>query len=159
MQHRLLSLVTNARMLQVNQAWDGFAGDRIWAEPVGKEIWAKPLPEHTVGVVLFNRNGTTVQCMASSPIQAPCDDDPASATAAGGAQDITLHFDLIAHWLMPTGASSAINMQCQVIDVYGGNEDAGTDKALGSFTGSFTAKMVPAHGVAFVLVGNCTSSQ
>jgi hypothetical protein len=124
--------------------------------------------------------------MASAPIEAPCDDDPASATAAGGAQDITLNFELLVHWLMSTmdvyidvdvdmnmnagrdvadtnstsssslRNSPAARMQCQVVDIYGGNEDAGTSRALGSFTGSFTAKMVPAHGVAFVLVGNCT---
>ena len=43
MQPRLLALVKNRLMLDVNQAWEGFAGDRIWTGGVGLEVWAKPI--------------------------------------------------------------------------------------------------------------------
>ena len=89
-QQRLLGIVRNPVVMAVNQAYaNGFAGDRIATAATGKEIWAKPLPHHETAVVLFNRNGTTYECMAASPIDAPCDDVP---NATRGAQSITLPF-------------------------------------------------------------------
>ena len=98
-QPRLLGLLKNAAMLKVNQAYTlGFAGDRIESHAVGKELWAKPLPGGEAAVALFNRNGTTFKCMASSPIDCPCDD---YANETSGAQSLTLDFSSLARrgWL------------------------------------------------------------
>ena len=93
-QPRLLGLLKNAAMLKVNQAYTlGFAGDRIESHAVGKELWAKPLPGGEAAVALFNRNGTTFKCMASSPIDCPCDD---YANETSGAQSLTLDFSSLA---------------------------------------------------------------
>ena len=69
----------------------------------------------------------TAQCNAATPIDAPCDDDPALAKAY--AQEITLHFDLIAKWLLLAGAGlsggesrgeRALELSCDIADVFGG---------------------------------------
>ena len=109
MQQRLLDILLNEDMLTVNQEYSTahrFAGDRIWTAAVGREVWAKPLPGGRVGVVLFNRNGTTSRCDVHAPpysgsLEAPCDDN---ATEAAGAQSLVLSFDTLPmEWLIPGG--------------------------------------------------------
>ena len=166
-QKRLLGIVANPTMMEVDQAYtNGFAGDRIASEASGKEIWAKPLVGHTTAVVLFNRAGQTFKCMATSSIDAPCDDYP---NATSGAQPITLDFAVLAEHadlspLPPAaelerlrsvtrGAGGGGDVACDVVDVYGPHGDSSVP--LGRFTGNFT-RVIPPHGVAFLLVGNCS---
>ena len=158
-QPRLLGLLKNAAMLKVNQAYTlDFAGDRIESQAVGRELWGKPLPGAEAAAVLFNRNGTTYKCMASSPIDCPCDD---FANATSGEQSMTLKFASLGErgWLGKqvgdVDIGLATGLSCEVTDVYG-NGGAGA-VSLGRFTGSWTA-VVPPHGVRFLLVGNCTTA-
>ena len=156
-QPRLLSLLKNKMMLRVNQQYAGFAGDRIWSAPVGREIWAKPLPtKHEVAVLLFNRNGTTSDCSVRDSIDCPCDDDP---SAAQGAQDMTLDFDLMLPrgWILEGSTPSGVTgvLSCDVSDIFGG-VNASAAVPLGRSDGRFEAKAVPPHGSRFLLVGNCT---
>jgi len=138
--------------LLVNQAYFGFAGDRISTAAVGRELWAKPLGNRSAAAVLFNRNGTTFKCVAAAPIDAPCDDVPAATT---GAQRLRLDFGQLARWVAPPGTPAGAPLRCSVTDVYGGGADAGRAAPLGVFANSFERTVAP-HGVAFLLIGNCT---
>jgi hypothetical protein len=167
-QDRLLGILRNPTMMAVNQGYDGFAGDRIATEATGKEIWAKPLRNHTTAVVLFNRNGTTYKCMAASSIEAPCDDVP---NATSGAQAITLLFDQLADhtYLSPLPAAEALKLStttasggrgsgaiaCDIVDVYG--PTGASSIPLGRFVHNYTT-VVPPHGSAFLIVGNCSTA-
>eukprot|EP01052_Picozoa_sp_SAG31_P029509 SAG31_NODE_2939_length_4883_cov_6.368102_5_plen_240_part_00 len=161
MQQRLVDLMTNRAMLDVNQLYAGFAGDRIWSKATGMELWAKPLPGSRVGAVLFNRNGSTAGCrsQAGQTIEVPCDDDPVLVHI--GAQEMELSFaSLPSPWL---GLTESPEMQglisCNVSDIFPTTASNASgpahDKELGRFTGRFTA-LVPPHGVVFVRVSGCT---
>ena len=156
MQQRLVDLMVNPDMLAVNQEWAGFAGDRVWTEATGKECWAKPLPGAAVGVVLFNRNGTTPKCEAKQAIDAPCDDWPARMNATAGAQHIELPFDSLPRkWLAPNeSGGSSLPLRCTVFDIFATPRNG---KSLGEFDGSFVAFVQP-HGVSFLRVSNCSST-
>ena len=142
MQQRLVDLMVNPDMLAVNQEWAGFAGDRVWSAATGKECWAKPLPGAAVGVVLFNRNGTTPKCEAKQAIDAPCDDWPARMNATAGAQHIELPFDSLPRkWLAPN-ESGGSSLTCTVFDIFATPRNG---KSLGKFGGSFVAAVEPRH--------------
>ena len=160
MQQRLVDLMTNRAMLDVNQLYAGFAGDRIWSKATGMELWAKPLPGAAIGVVLFNRNGTTgCHSQSRQTIEVPCDDDP--ALVAAGQQEITFEFvGLPSSWLglatPPTELHGVIS--CNISNIFPATASNASGPAqaknLGRFTGRFTA-MVPPHGVVFVRVSGC----
>lgn len=162
MQQRLVDLMTNRAMLEVNQLYAGFAGDRIWSNATGKELWAKPLPGSAVGAVLFNRNGSTGGCHIQATIDAPCDDDPSLVDA--GQQEMELAFaSLPSQWLGITTPPAELQgaISCNISDIFpatASNASGPThEKDLGRFTGRFKA-VVPPHGVAFVRVSGCTHS-
>jgi hypothetical protein len=177
-QPRLLGLFMNKDMLKVNQNFLNFAGDRMWTGAVGKEVWAKPLPEGEVGVVVFNRNGTTSQCNILAPhdsFAAPCDDN---ATESSGAQQIKLEFGMLPReWMLGgdgrgkigAGGSSSSSgggaaadvggstITCSVRDIFSGPTAAASED-LGKFSGEFDAGVLPPHGVRFVLLSSCSAA-
>jgi hypothetical protein len=164
MQQRLLDILLNPDMLQVNQEYDtehAFAGDRIWTAAIGKELWAKPLPGKKVAAVLWNRNGTVVStktqgiCGAS---EAPCTDN---YTASVGAQTLILDFEVVpVEWLLTSDEGAAGEtgpISCEVRDIFSG--ETGKEGAdLGRFTGTWDAGVVPPHGSRFVLLSNCSNA-
>lgn len=173
-QQRLIDLMVNTDMLMVNQQWAGNAGDRLWTGAMGQEVWGKPLPNHTVAVVVVNRDGLPMvrapgdcggggwasadwcgACNAQNPIDAPCDDN---ATASIGAQTITLDFSFVpAAWLLSPaglGASKATAgvLECEVFDIFA---TAKHGQTLGRMKGSFVAEELPPHGSKFLLLRKC----
>eukprot|EP01048_Picozoa_sp_COSAG05_P008775 COSAG05_NODE_686_length_7932_cov_3.338823_8_plen_631_part_00 len=158
MQQRLVDLMVNRAMLDVNQQYAGFAGDRLWSNATGKELWAKPLPAGAVGAVMFNRNGSTAGCRNPSKraLDIPCDDDP--VLVHEGAQIMELEFaSLPRHWL-GLDAQPRAAIICNISDIFPATVSNASgpahDKPLGRFTGKFTA-VVPPHGVSFVRVSSC----
>ena len=164
MQQRLVDLMVNRAMLDVNQQYAGFAGDRLWTNATGKELWAKPLPAGAVGAVMFNRNGSTAGCRNPSKraLDTPCDDDP--ILVHEGAQTIELKFEsLPRQWLgLDTRATDPeppkATIICNISDIFPSTASNASGpahaKPLGTYTDKFTA-VVPPHGVSFVHVSSC----
>eukprot|EP01047_Picozoa_sp_COSAG01_P036905 COSAG01_NODE_2902_length_6891_cov_3.810218_5_plen_388_part_00 len=160
MQQRLVDLMVNSAMLEVNQQYAGFAGDRLWSNATGKELWAKPLPAGAVGAVLFNRNGTTAGCRnPKRALDIPCDDDP--VLVHEGSQTMELEFaSLPRRWLgLDTRATEPpAAIICNVSDILpataSNTSGPAHEKPLGIFKSKFTA-VVPPHGVSFVRVSSC----
>ncbi len=163
MQQRLVDLMVNRAMLDVNQQYVGFAGDRLWSNATGKELWAKPLPAGAVGAVMLNRNGSTAGCRNPSKraLDTPCDDDP--VLLHEGAQTMELEFaSLPRQWLgldtKATDSKLASAIICSISDIFPSTASNASgpanDKPLGTFVDKFTA-VVPPHGVSFVHVSSC----
>jgi hypothetical protein len=82
MQERLVGLLLNQDMLNVNQQYseaEAFAGGRIKSVYPASELWAKPLvkPKNGAAVVLFNRGGMVLGVTppsTSSPLPPHCTD-------------------------------------------------------------------------------------
>ena len=160
-QPRLIDIIGNDAMLAINQEYNGFAGDRVTSTAPGQEVWAKPLHHGRVGVVIFNRNGSTPKCWnhASknvSVITCPCDDNTSSPDY-GGAQPITFNFSVLpSAWLLGAGSAPGAEVECALADVWTtAGKPGGT---LGRFKESYLARDVPPHGVRFLMVSNCTAS-
>ena len=154
-------------MNQVYSPVHKFAGDRVWSAAPGQEIWAKPLTENRVGVVIFNRNGTTEKCSNyaadfgdAGSLDCPCDDNVTSPEYAG-AQTITLDFRVLPlAWLLGTGTATATDrgkeaIACNVRDIFAGSTGK-VAKDLGSFTRTFVAENLGPHASRFLLLSNCT---
>ena len=174
MQQRLVDMMTNKAMLAVNQQYSTehrFAGDRLWSNATGREVWGKPMvdPPGAVGVVLFNRNGTTAKagCNSRDPskrvIQTPCDDDPVLVKAYS--QEIELPFAALPQaWLGLGDASDqpAATLRCNVSDIFPASATNATgpghEQDLGAFSEKFTALVSP-HGVRFLRVFGCQKQQ
>jgi len=140
MQPRLVELLSNRDMLEVDQLYDDdaqFAGGRLASWPPGRELWAKPLPDKRAAVVLFNRAGDVIGetpegadpkpahctdphstmppcrgCYVNDdrPWLAPCDDN---ATASTGAQTIALpQAALPRAWLVGRAATGPSSATC-----------------------------------------------
>lgn len=156
-QQRVIDLLKNPDMIAINQAWAGSSGDRVWTQAPGKEIWAKPLVHDAVGVVLFNRNGTTSPCFVTASIDAPCDNN---ATQVSGAQNINFNFDVLpVHWMLgmkPKHETQSV-LACNVRDVFAG-PNSGSAEDLGRFLGHFVAQEVPPHGSRFLIISNCSTT-
>ena len=80
-----------------------------------------------------------------------------------GGQKISIDFGIIRDWIAPgvstdstdsTDETGEAVFRCEVVDIYGGAEDAGSGRALGSFRGSWSRE-VPPHGVAFITISAC----
>lgn len=133
----------------------------MWTGAVGKEIWAKPLQNHSVAVVLLNRDGLALvedpqscngcgPCNVNHPIDAPCTDN---ATASVGAQAVALDFSVLAtEWLLPAAAGESVE-ECEIFDVFATPKKGST---LGRMT-SFEAN-IPPHGSRFLLIRNCNAA-
>lgn len=181
MQQRLIELLTNPVMIEVDQEYStaaGFAGGRIASKPQAQELWAKPLPNLTVAVVLFNRGGTVIGttpagadpppphcsdptkplctgCFVNDdrPWLAPCDDN---ATASTGAQVLSFSLEQIPRKWLTAGRQAAggtgAQISCDIFDIFA---TAKQGKDLGRIKGKWSAT-VPPHGVRFLRLSNCS---
>lgn len=183
MQERLIDLLLNKDMLQVDQQYSeaaAYAGGRIWSGPTQQELWAKPLtsPANAVAVVLFNRAGIAVGdavtplpphcndktsslgpcvgCFLNDNVQSPCDDN---VTASSGSQAVELQFSQISRsWLglNNTSTSNGASAGGTVsCNVFDIFATPGKGASLGRITGSWSA-MVPPHGSRFIRLEGCT---
>lgn len=66
---KILSILTNADVLAVNQDPLGEAGDIVWKEPVvgNLQIWSKPLHTGSKAVIFFNKGPATTNISVSWP--------------------------------------------------------------------------------------------
>lgn len=170
MQPRLVDILGNEDMLSVNQEYTSFAGDRMWSQAPGREVWAKPLKDGRVGVVVFNRNGSTPKCTnhagtvrngtryAAEVITCPCDDDTNSPEYSG-TQDITFDFGVLpSAWLLSQDGTTVVSgggtVGCALRDIW--RRDGKPGRELGNFVGSYTAKDLAPHASRFLMLSNCS---
>ena len=92
MQPRLVDLLLNKDMLEVNQQYSteaAFAGGRIKSSYPALELWAKPLvkpKKHGVAAVLFNRGGMVYGESTGQPMQPHCFDPESTLGPCVGAR-------------------------------------------------------------------------
>ena len=188
MQDRLVQLVANKDVIAVDQFYsttEQHAGGRLLSWPVGKELWGKPLQPGVAAVVLLNRYGTAVGnfmnpslpdggippafapfpgCYITEPhdsLASPCD---TNATRSSGEQEMVLNYSAVPRsWLglhaapAPTSAGTAgpATISCDVFDIYA---TASAGASLGTHANGMWTAAVPAHGVRFLRLENCTEN-